>query len=206
MSEQNVGQVSQTTLLTALQTITDNPYATPHLQGLKDSAVLVILHRLDDTWQVLFTKRSEQLKDHAGQISFPGGRKDDHDPDFQATAIRETTEEIGIHYKYLSITAELTPVCTLTGYRIYPFVCFIDQLPELIAEEGEVEEIFSVPLSYLCQPGNLKAIQKHFKGRDFTTFQIAWNNHNIWGATAHMLADLSHRIRQYLELNQINNS
>lgn len=192
-----MSSLSQTEILEAIAEITDNPYATPHLQGLKDSAVLLIMHQESDGWHVLFTKRSEALNAHAGQISFPGGRKDDTDIDFRATAIRETTEEIGIHEEHLDIAAELTPVCTLTGYRIYPYVCFIDSLPSLQAELGEVEEIFSVPLHYLVKEENLRQISRHYKGRDFITFEILWDQHNIWGATAHMLADLSHRIRTY---------
>lgn len=189
--------LSQANILSAIAEITDNPYATPHLKGLIDSAVMVILHLENDEWHVLFTKRSESLNAHAGQISFPGGRKDSTDLDFQSTARRETTEEIGIHDSHLDIVAELTPVCTLTGYRIFPYVCFIEQLPELTAELGEVEEIFSVPLSYLCETDNMREIKKHFDGRDFTTFEFLWESHNIWGATAHMVADLSYRIRSY---------
>jgi len=189
--------LTQSEILCAIEQVTDNPHATPHLKGLVDSAVLVILHQHESDWQVLFTKRSEMLNAHAGQISFPGGRKDTTDADFQETAIRETTEEIGIARDYLNIHAELTPVCTLTGYRIYPYVCFLDELPTLQAELGEVEEIFSVPLDYLCQQQNLQQISKHYKGRDFITFQLLWEKHNIWGATAHMLADLSYRIRKY---------
>lgn len=195
--------LSRQHILEALHETTESPYATPHLRGLTDSAVLVIVHREADHWHVLFTKRSESLPAHPGQISFPGGRKDDSDVDFQATAIRETTEEIGISHDYLDIVATLTPVCTLTGYRIYPYVCFVDQLPALQAELGEVDEIFSVPLAYLCSAGNLKEIQKHYKGRNFTTFEIQWQEHNIWGATAHMLADLGYRIQQYLRAERL---
>ena len=195
-------KLSQQRIAEALIAVDKSPYATPHLQGLIDSAVMVIIHREIDDWHVLFTKRSASLPAHAGQVSFPGGRKDNTDIDYQATAIRETSEEIGIGSDYLNIAAELTPVCTLTGYRIYPYVCFIEELPELVAEVGEVDEIFSVPLEYLCTTNNLQQISRHYKGRDFLTFQIQWQSHNIWGATAHMLADLSHRIRTFGLMNE----
>jgi len=188
--------VNKSQILQAIEQTPKSPYATPRIEGLRDSAVLVILHWYDDEWHILFTKRAEHLNAHPGQISFPGGRVEHHDESLEHTAMRETEEEVGIKRSVLEIEAQLTTVTTLTGYRIRPYVCFLDELPELLIDTTEVDVAFSVPLTFLKASENLKTVKREYQGALFKTFALHWEEHLIWGATAHMVADLVYRLRQ----------
>lgn len=161
---------------------------------LKASAVLLILHLVDNNWHLLFTKRAEHLKHHAGQISFPGGRYEDDDYDLIDTAVRETEEEIGITRKLPSVISQLENHPTLTGYRIYPFVALIELLPELIIDKGEVDDIFSVPLVYLMNKANQQLEAVTYNNVNYDVYKIVWQDKVIWGATARMVVNLSNYI------------
>ncbi|MFT5451007.1 MAG: 8-oxo-dGTP pyrophosphatase MutT (NUDIX family) [Enterobacterales bacterium] len=161
---------------------------------LKASAVLLILHRVDDNWHLLFTKRAEHLKHHPGQISFPGGRYEDDDIDLIDTAIRETEEEIGIIKQLPTVISQLENHPTLTGYRIYPFVALIEILPELIIDKGEVDDIFSVPLAYLMNKANQQLESVTYNNVNYDLYKIVWQDKLIWGATARMVVNLSNYI------------
>jgi 8-oxo-dGTP pyrophosphatase MutT (NUDIX family) len=161
---------------------------------LKASAVLLILHRAENNWHLLFTKRAEHLKHHPGQISFPGGRYEDHDIDLIDTAVRETEEEIGIIRQIPRVISQLENHPTLTGYRIYPFVALIEMLPELIIDKGEVDDTFSVPLAYLMNKANQKLESITYKSVDYDVYKIIWQDKVIWGATARMVVNLSNYI------------
>jgi 8-oxo-dGTP pyrophosphatase MutT (NUDIX family) len=161
---------------------------------LKASAVLLILHLVDNNWHLLFTKRAEHLKHHPGQISFPGGRYEDHDDDLIDTAIRETEEEIGILRKVPTIISQLENHPTLTGYRIYPFVALIELLPKLVIDKGEVDDIFSVPLTYLMNKANQQLESVIYNNKDYDVYKIIWRDKVIWGATARMVVNLSNYI------------
>ena len=172
-----------------------DPIAVPNDDdSLKASAVLIILHQVNEQWQLLFTKRASHLKHHAGQISFPGGRFEDVDRHLIDTAVRETEEEIGLSRNYIKVISQLQHQPTLTGYRIYPFVALSKPLPQLVIEENEVDEIFSVPLDFLINSDNQHKEVVQYNGVDYDLYKIVWKERLIWGATARMIVELSEYI------------
>ncbi|PCJ49222.1 MAG: coenzyme A pyrophosphatase [Gammaproteobacteria bacterium] len=168
------------------------PIAMPdYSDSLKASAVLLILHLVDDEWQLLLTKRADHLKHHAGQISFPGGKYELGDEHLVETAIRETEEEIGINRQLPQVISQLANHSTLTGYRIYPYVALIETLPVLVIDKGEVDNIFSVPLSFLINKANHQLQSVNYNNIDYDVYKIIWQDKTIWGATARMIVNLS---------------
>ena len=161
---------------------------------LTRAAVLVPIISRPLGLHVLLTKRNENLKNHAGQISFPGGRVDDTDRNVQHTALRETEEEIGLKPKLIEVIGELDQYIVGTGYLVSPIVGLIKPPFELIRQEEEVAEIFEVPLDFLISPENFKPYARQFNGKTYHHFAITWKNYFIWGATAGMLRNLSHRL------------
>ena len=158
------------------------------------AAVLVLIIIRNDGLQVLLTKRNENLKHHAGQISFPGGRVDDSDRNVQHTALRETEEEVGLKPALIKIIGELDQYIVGTGYLVSPIIGVIEPPFELVKQEDEVAEIFEAPLDFLISPKNFKRYSRNFNGKTHYHFAITWENHFIWGATAGMLRNLSHRL------------
>ncbi len=172
-----------------------SPIPSPPLRkwddDLKASAVLLLLHKTDNEWQIIFTKRASHLNHHAGQVSFPGGRFDVSDEHLLATAIRETYEEIGISANHYKIIGQLKQRPTLTGFRIFPYIALLETLPPMTIAEDEVDEVFSAPLSFVCDSINHHKESIYYQGEDREYYKIQWRDQMIWGATARMLVDLS---------------
>ncbi len=160
------------------------------------AAVLVALIVRNDGIKVLLTKRSSNLKHHAGQISFPGGRVDSQDESSQHTALREIHEEVGIHPNNIKIIGELDEYIVGTGFLVKPFIGIIKPPIKFVKQEQEVAEIFEVPLDFLIAPNNFSRYSKKFNGIPRKHFAITWKNYFIWGATAGMLRNLSQRLHR----------
>ena len=158
------------------------------------AAVLVPLVVHEDGLNVMLTKRTDHLNNHGGQISFPGGRVDDSDRDALHTALRETEEEVGLHSKDIEIIGELDEYIVGTGYLVNPIIGVIEPPFELTLHEGEVAEVFEVPLEFLSTPENMKRHAREFEGIKRHYFAITWEEYFIWGATAGMLRNLSQRL------------
>jgi len=158
------------------------------------AAVLVPLVVHEDGLNVMLTKRTDHLNNHGGQISFPGGRVDDSDRDALHTALRETEEEVGLHSKDIKIIGELDEYIVGTGYLVNPIIGVIEPPFELTLHEGEVAEVFEVPLEFLITPENMKRHAREFEGIKRHYFAITWGEYFIWGATAGMLRNLSQRL------------
>ncbi len=158
------------------------------------AAVLVPLVVHEDGLNVMLTKRTDHLNNHGGQISFPGGRVDDSDRDALHTALRETEEEVGLHSKDIEIIGELDEYIVGTGYLVNPIIGVIEPPFELTLHEGEVAEVFEVPLEFLITPENMKRHAREFEGIKRHYFAITWGEYFIWGATAGMLRNLSQRL------------
>lgn len=158
---------------------------------LKASAVLIVLHEIEEQWQLLFTKRSKHLTSHAGQISFPGGRYEENDGHLMQTALRETEEEIGINKSFIRVISQLDELTTLTGFRIFPFISIIENLPELTIDHSEVDNVFSVPLEFLFNRKNHQQESLFFQGKNRNFYKIVWQDRVIWGATAQIIINLS---------------
>lgn len=163
---------------------------------LVSAAVLVpIVH--GDRPGVLLTKRSAQLKSHAGQVSFPGGRVERTDVSIEAAALREAEEEIGLHPGQVELVGRLPDYLTGSGFRIAPVLALLPDNLALTPSEAEVEAIFTLPLSVLLDPAAPKRRQAHFRGRLREFWVWPHPDHYIWGATAAILVHLAHRLRAH---------
>lgn len=157
---------------------------------IKEAAVLVPLYVRDRQLFVLFTKRTETVEHHKGQISFPGGVKENGDSTLWHTAIRETEEEVGIPADQAKLLGVLPKVVTVTGFEVSPFVGAIPYPVEFKPAAGEVEAVLEIPVTYLIDPKVVEYRNVKWKGRNVETLVYNYSGHAIWGATAHILADL----------------
>lgn len=158
------------------------------------AAVLVPFVRRADTLSVLFTRRAGHLRQHAGQISFPGGAVDVRDNDAIAAALRETDEETGIAPHSVDPFGFLDCLDTVSGFCVTPVAAFIEGDYTIRLQEQEVEEIFEVPLDFILDPASLKREHVLWRGRERDIFAFEWNGRRIWGATAAILKNLLDRL------------
>ena len=164
--------------------------------SLTAAAVLVPIISNKEGYKILLTQRSKKLDDHAGQISFPGGRIDNSDKSPKNTALREAYEEIGLNESSVEILGHLDAYATATGFRILPIVSIIKENFDTKINPIEVESIFYLPMEFLMNPENHKKERGTYK-RQSTSYKIEYEynvipyeNHHIWGATAAMLINL----------------
>jgi 8-oxo-dGTP pyrophosphatase MutT (NUDIX family) len=158
--------------------------------ALKPAAVLVPVVDRGGELTVLFTRRTDHLYDHAGQISFPGGRAEPDERSAAQTALREAEEEIGLAADRVEILGTLSEYVTVTGYRVTPVVGLIYPPLELKPDDFEVAEIFEVPLSFLLDPSNHQRNSVVHLGRRRLYYAMPYGQYYIWGATAGMLMNL----------------
>src|SRR6476619_3786441 len=162
-------------------------------QPSKPAAVLLLVvnHPGDPT--VVFTQRTAHLADHAGQISFPGGRCDEGDCDPEDTALREAEEEVGVERDRIEILGRLPEYHTSTGYRVTPIVGWAEPPLTYRPDPHEVADVFEVPLAFLLDSGNHRYESAFYKGRMRKYWAMPYGERFIWGATAGMLVTF-HRI------------
>jgi|WetSurMetagenome_2_1015567.scaffolds.fasta_scaffold68925_3 8-oxo-dGTP pyrophosphatase MutT (NUDIX family) len=141
---------------------------------------------------LLFTKRSENLSRHGGQVSFPGGQAQDCDASLAVTALREMQEETGIAAAFVTLAGYLNAFETITGYAVLPVVGLLHTGFTLTPNAAEVEDIFEVPLAFLLDPANRKLEQGRGGKRQFYFFH--YKSHYIWGATAAIVVELAERL------------
>ena len=157
---------------------------------LTPAAVLVPLVVRSSGLQVLLTQRTEHLNDHAGQVSFPGGRREHFDSGSVETALRETREEIGLAEDFIEVVGMLDDYETGTGFRVTPVVSFVSEGFTLTLDNFEVADTFEVPLDYLFDPGNQQMRSREFNGRRRHYYVFEYQDRLVWGATAGMLVNL----------------
>jgi 8-oxo-dGTP pyrophosphatase MutT (NUDIX family) len=163
--------------------------------GKRIAAVLIPIVLQENHLSVLLTKRAEHLQDHAGQISFPGGRKEESDQTLQHTALREAHEEIGLAHHHVEPLGHLPDYFTVTGYQVTPIVGLVSSVEELVPDTNEVAEIFQVPLAFLMDPANHQIREWEGPNGRRRFYAMPYESKFIWGATAGMLRNLYHFLR-----------
>lgn len=165
----------------------------PSGRALTPAAVLIpIINRAEPT--VLFTRRTDTLRRHAGQVAFPGGRIDPDDEGPVAAALREAHEEIALPPAEVRVLGTLDRYETGTGYAITPVVGLVPPDLPLVPCEAEVAAIFETPLAHLLDPANHQLREAEWQGRLRRYYAIDWETHHIWGATAAIIVNLSRRL------------
>jgi len=159
---------------------------------LVPAAVLIPLIEREEGMHILLTRRTDTLRSHPGQISFPGGRIEPDDPSIEAAALRESQEEIGLPPNQVEILGRLGCWRIRTGYIIYPVIGMIELPVVLKPDPSEVAEIFEVPLSFLLNPKNHKPHIVEYDGQRHEFVAMPYGEYYIWGATAGMLHSLYH--------------
>lgn len=169
-------------------------------RAVRDAAVLVgVLPRAAGA-TVLLTQRTEGLADHAGQVSFPGGRVEAGDRDAAATALRETGEELGIAPGSIDILGNLAEYHTISQYRVTPVVALLDPEVRWVPDPVEVADVFEFPLDYACRPENRRRHARNVLGEEVGYWSMEHDGRVVWGATAAMLVDLCERLERLREL------
>ena len=161
--------------------------------GRTDAAVLVPIYLHGGELQLVFTKRRDDMRRHPGEISFPGGRREEHERDLWATALREAEEEIGLPASAVTIIGALQPTPTIaTGYAVYPFVGMIKSTRDWVPSAGEVAEVLELAVPALVEGYGRRRLLR--RGLPIRTDTYLVGDDLIWGATARIVADLLDRL------------
>jgi len=151
------------------------------------AAVLVALVDRPEGLTVLLTQRASQLSQHAAQISFPGGRLEESDPDIASAAVREAQEEIGLDPQRVRVFGYLPDHLVISGFRVTPVLSLVAPPFSLQLNPAEVAGVFEVPLAHVLDSANHKARMRKVGDEELLLYDIPWEGQNIWGATAGML-------------------
>ena len=171
------------------------PGQDPHLpKCAHPAAVLMPLLQTAQGLELVFTRRSRQLRHHPGQVSFPGGRMDATDTSLWHTALRESWEEIGLKPELCQPLAQLQAQYTISGFALTPFIGLIAGQPQFTLNPAEVDELFQVPLDYLLDLRHHHLFQLHRQGRSHEVVFIRWQGLWIWGITATVIHQFAQQI------------
>jgi 8-oxo-dGTP pyrophosphatase MutT (NUDIX family) len=169
------------------------PNALPGGDSLAPAAVLVAIVDRPEPG-VILTRRSDTLRRHAGQIAFPGGRIDPGDDGPIAAALREAGEEIGLPAEKVTVVGLADRYRTVTGFEVTPVVGVVPPDLHFTIHDAEVAAVFEAPLAHLIEPANQIEQAVEWQGHERRYFEIMWNDHRIWGATAAMIVNLGRRL------------
>ncbi len=155
---------------------------------LKCAAVLIPLLRQDDEWHLLFTRRTDKVESHKGQVSFPGGACDEGETTPEETALREANEEVGIDPKKVRVLGKIINMITITSFRVTPVVGIIEWPTVLHLGKDEVERVFTIPLNWLAEKSNRWEFTMPGRNRSLIVYH-PYDGELLWGATARMTVD-----------------
>jgi len=174
-----------------------NPAITlPPGRVLRPAAVLVPVWLRPDGGRLILTKRSSHLKHHPGQIAFPGGKVDAGDDGVIGAALRESREEIGLPPSHVEIIGTLPEHETVTGFTVTPVLGLIRQDFTPVPEAGEVDEVFTTPLSHVLNPANYAIERRRWRNEWRRYYAVPYGPYYIWGATARILRGLADRVQE----------
>lgn len=156
----------------------------------REAAVMILLYPDRDSVNIVLIKRAEYDGAHSGQISFPGGMKEESDPDLMTTAIREIAEETGLIPTRIRMLGKLSPICIpVSAFQVQPFVACYDKTPEFNPDPVEVDFLITIPLVHLLDKGNRKKEKWNLSGIRTEVPFFEYNNFKIWGATAMIMSE-----------------
>ncbi len=161
--------------------------------ALPEAAVLMPLVDTPEP-RVILTVRSSSMPTHAGEVAFPGGKRDPEDKSLLMTALRETEEEVGLGREYVDVLGQLSPIASRYGMKVTPFVGIVHPDAQLQAEPGEIETIFQVPLTFFLEERPELSSPIDFFGRRFRIPSYYYEDKRIWGLTAFMILDLINHV------------
>lgn len=155
--------------------------------SLAPAGVLIPIMERASGLSILLTQRAADLKHHAGQVAFPGGRMEAGDRNLRDTALRETEEEVGIAPQQVTVIGYLDAMPTITGFAVTPVVGLVHEAAELKLDHSEVETAFEVPLGFLLDDSNDRYSERELFGLRLPMVEMHYEGRRIWGATAHIL-------------------
>lgn len=162
--------------------------------GLRDAAVLIPVVDHGEQATVIMTKRAETLRDHTGQVAFPGGRIDSEDPSPEYTAVREAGEEIGLPPNHIEVIGRMPDYVSGSGYRIAPVLAVVSPGFHLSINPHEVDQAFEVPLRFLMDPANHHRGSRFWGEREWFFYDMPYGGQRIWGVTAGIIRTLYERL------------
>lgn len=159
-------------------------------RSLKRAAVLVPFVIKQGELHLVYTRRTDEVEHHPGQVSFPGGMRDREDPDLLSTALRETWEEIGVDPGAVTVWGELDHIVTVTRFAVSPYVGLLDQPDEFVLNPAEVARVIEVPLEHILHEGHFRERMIDWDGVAITSPAFKWDGELVWGATARISQNL----------------
>ena len=144
--------------------------------------------------ELVLTLRSTTMPTHAGEVAFPGGKRDPEDRDLLSTALRESREEVGLVSSQVEVLGQLSPLASRYGMKVTPFVGVVDPAVSLVPEPGEIQSIFQVPLRFFLEEAPELSAPIDFLGRSLRIPSYYYEDKRIWGLTAFMILDLLNHV------------
>ncbi|MGH8517708.1 MAG: CoA pyrophosphatase [Panacagrimonas sp.] len=166
------------------------------MKTLRPAAVLAPVLRRGDDYSLVLTRRAEHLSSHKGQISFPGGRRDDTDISAAANALREAQEEVGLDPARVEVLGYLDDYPVISRYLVTPVVGLVEGGFTPLADPSEVAEVFELPLELVLDPASYQRKTLTREGMLVPFYEINWRGYRVWGATAGMLWNLCERVNR----------